>query len=479
MTAKRSVRLGAKVRALRRAHDLRQTQLAEVLGISPSYLNLIEHDRRPLPAELLLKLAQQFELDLKSFAEEGDGRLGADLMEVFGDPVLEHHGLSTAEVRELTVAAPGVARAVVQLYQLYRGARESAEGMAARLSTDAGSDTLAVSRLPSEEVSDFLSAKRNHFPGLERAANELWREVDLRPDDMYHGLSRHLRERHGVHIRYVAAAADGGAVRRFDRSRRVLVLSEGLSRSSRKFQIALQIGLLQHRDLLDRLAEEAGLSSEGSVALCRLALASYYAGAVVMPYEAVIGAARETRYDLDLLQNRFGVGFEQVCHRLTTLARTGDEGIPFHFVRCDIAGNISKRFSGTGIAIPRFGGACPRWNLYKAFLTPGEINAEVAVMPDGTKYFCIARTVTGEARGYHAPKKVQAITLGCEAGDARAMVYSDGMDLDNLDAAVPIGTTCRLCERMDCEQRAFPPLQHPLHVDENLRGISFYTPVRP
>lgn len=471
------LQLGARVRALRRREKLRQAKLAEMLGISPSYLNLIEHDKRPLSAPLLLKLVKLFDLDLASFGAEEDARLSADLMEVFGDPMFDDDELSAAEVRELIGSLPAVGKAVLRLYRRYREAADMARSMSDTLSGGAAYAGVDPSRVPTEGVGDFLQAQRNHFPALEAAAESFSRKIDLRPDDMYHAMAKYLREEHGIHIRYVRPEDDGGAVRRFDPERRDLVLSESLPRSSRKFQIAHQIALLTQSDVLDRIVEGAGLETEEAQRLCRVALANYYAGAVIMPYGRFIDSVRECRYDIELLGNRFGVSFEQVCHRLTTLQRPGNEGVPFHFVRADVAGNIYKRFSASGIQISRFGGACPRWGLHAAFLTPGIIVPQLSEMLDGRGFFCMSRTVKRGARGHHAPRAVHAVTLGCRVEHARELVYADGFELDTLSAAVPIGVTCRLCERMDCEQRAFPRLHQPLNIDENVRGISFFASV--
>jgi predicted transcriptional regulator len=210
--------------------------------------------------------------------------------------------------------------------------------------------------------------------------------------------------------------------------------------------------------------------------VARVALANYFASAVLMPYREFLEAAGSERYDIEVLGHRFRTSFEQVCHRLTTLRRPGAEGVPFHFVRIDVAGNISKRFSASGLRFARFSGACPRWNVFAAFLTPGMIRTQIAQMPDGTTYFWIARTLRKDGGGYHSPHTVFALGLGCEIRHARQLVYAEGVDLDNREAAVPVGITCRLCERMECEQRAFPPLQHALLIDENVRGASFYAP---
>ena len=195
-----------------------------------------------------------------------------------------------------------------------------------------------------------------------------------------------------------------------------------------------------------------------------------------MPYRAFLESARTFRYDIELLERRFGVSFEQVCHRLTTLRRPGEEGVPFHFIRVDIAGNISKRYSASGIRFARFSGLCPRWNVHSAFMTPGMVRTQVSRMSDGTTYLCVARTVRQSLGGFGAAHPLHAISLGCEVSHAKHLIYGDSVDVHNPNVAVPIGITCRLCERMDCEQRAFPPMHRKLGIDENLRGKSFYTP---
>jgi hypothetical protein len=472
--------LGAKVRALRRRENMTQGQLAERLGISPSYLNLIENNRRPLTAPMLIKLAQLFQLDLSTFAASDDARMISDLREAFGDPLFDAHGVTTNDLKELATGSPTVARAVLSLYQAYRGAKESAETLAEQLSGGETPPGMDASRLPSEEVTDLIQRHMNYFPELEDAADEIRQRARLDADDVYRALVRYLQNEHGVEVRLLRVGDERKAMRRYDPEQKLLNLSELLPPRSRRFQLAHQVGLIAASDVLDRvLRDEEGLSTPASRTLGRVAMANYFAAAVLMPYGPFYEAARAERYDVELLAHRFGQSFEQVCHRLSTLRRPGAEGIPFHFLRIDIAGNISKRFSGSGIRFARFNGACPRWASHAAFLTPGMIRVQISRMPDGTKYFCIARTVRNDRGGYHAPHSMQSVSIGCEARFAREMVYADGIDLENDDAVVPVGVTCRLCEHHDCEQRVHPPLQHPLKLNENLRGVSFFGPVLP
>ena len=469
-----SVRLGAKIRSLRRAQHLSQAQLAAQLAISASYLNLIEHNQRPLTAPLLLKLAALFRIDLSTFSVDDEARLLADLHEAFADPIFEEHDVTNVDLRELA-SNPQAARAVVSLYHAYRRSLEARQALAALVSDAGDFSGVDAARLPSEEVSDVIERNRNYFPELEDAAEKIAREAGLETADIYPGLVRYLSESHGVRIE-IAPGGDGReAIRRFDPHRRELFISEILPPRARNFQLAHQIGLLTLGPAFEKILSRGRLTTPDSFSLARVALANYFAGALLMPYEPFLESARSLRYDIELLGHRFRTSFEQVCHRLTTLQRPGREGVPFHFIRVDIAGNISKHFSNSGIRFARFSGLCPKWNVHSAFMTPETIRTQLSRMPDGTTYLCIARTVRKDHGGHHSAHTLFAISLGCELSHAGELVYSEGLDLGSSGAAVPIGITCRLCERMDCEQRAFPPIQQRLAIDENSRGRSFYT----
>lgn len=466
-------KLGSRVRSLRRREGLSQAQLAERLDISPSYLNLIENDRRPMPATVLLRLVQLFGIDVSSFGKQEEERLGADLFEVFSDPLFESHDIPANEVRDLANGSPSTARAILHMFRAYKSSRENLDDLAQRLA--AGDDQSgAVTSLPSEEVSDFVQDAGNYFPALEEAAEMLWRDGKLTRDELAAGLVRWLEGRLGVTVRTTRWENDRGVLRRFDRDSRVLSLSELLPTRSRKFQLAHQVCLLEHGALLDRLVESSRLTTSESRALARVALANYFAAAVMMPYLPFLTAAKEERYDVDVVGRRFRTGFEQVCHRLTTLRRPGAEGVPFHMIRLDVAGNISKRFSGSGIRFARYSGACPRWNIFSAFATPGMVRIQVSRMPSGDAFFCIARTVQKDSVGYHSLVPVHAIGLGCSIEHARDLVYSDGISLDDPKVATPVGVTCRTCDRSDCEQRALPSLRRPLQVDEHVRRLTVF-----
>lgn len=453
-----------------------QAELARRLGISASYLNLIEHNQRPLTAQLLIALAQEFQLELSDFAADDDQRLTAHLLEAFSDPVFEQHPLNSADVRELAGSSPSVARAVLALYEQFQAARESLAELAEESYAQQENATTSPMRtdvLPSEEVNDFIQRHMNYFDELEVLAEQLWAEARLRRGGRFAGMAEWL-ERQGIGVQLTSG--EDRIVRRYDRDLRRIGLSEALPPSSRNFQLATQIALISHHEQLEELTDpDPGLTSESSRTLARLVLAHYFAGAVLMPYESFWRSAVSQRYDVELLANRYGTSFEQVFHRLTTLRRPEAEGVPFHMLRVDIAGNISKRFSASGIRFARFSGACPRWNVFRSFQTPGMIRVQLSIMPDGAKYFCLARTVAHGRGGYSAPRATLAVGLGCPLDYASELVYADGIDLTDEDGMLQVGVTCRLCDRRDCEQRVLPSLRQPLLVREDIRGVSMYT----
>ncbi|HXP30309.1 MAG TPA: short-chain fatty acyl-CoA regulator family protein [Stellaceae bacterium] len=462
--------LGQKIRRLRTERKLSQQEMATRLGISPSYLNLIEHDERPVTVTLLLKLGKVFGVDLQELSDDDERRLAAALSEVFADSGLAAAELDAAEVRRLVAAAPKATRAIIGLYRAWRTAREDAQAL--QLDLPGGRKRRVV--LPNEEARDFFEARANHFPDIETAAEALSRPGDGSVEDTGRALAERLAQKHGIALDIAPLERMNGALRRFEPQTRTLALSEVLPRSSRHFHLAYQLGLMEAREAIDGTIRAAKLASPESETLCRVGLANYFAGAVLMPYSPFLAAAQGARYDIELLMHRFGVSFEQAAHRLSTLQRPGEAGIPFFFARADIAGNVIKRFSAAGFHFSRFGGSCARFILHEVFATPGLIRTQIARLPDGATFFALARTVEKTGGGFHAPVSHHAVGMGCDIARAPELVYADGLDLKAGNGATEIGIGCRLCERADCRQRAFPPLQHRLVVDEMVKGVSTY-----
>lgn len=447
---------GARLRRLREERRMTQADLARVLGISPSYLNQMEHDSRPLTVPVLLRLTEAFGVDPGFFSERDSSRMVADLREALAAEVAEAR-VSASDLAELATRMPAVASVLLDL-----GRRSQL--LAERL-TDAAEGRGGLTeapRSPHEEIREFFYRRQNYLHGTDLAAEELAREIGIRPGDVIRALTRRLTDRHGVRI-----ATDCDRLHHYDPAARTLHLSNRLRPGQQAFRMATQLALLEYADELDRLAAEDFPAGSEARPLARIGIANYFAAALILPYGAFHTAAEEFRYDIERLTDHFGIGYETVCHRLSTLQRPRLRGVPFSFVRVDRAGNMSKRQSATGFHFSRAGGTCPLWNVYEAFSAPGRIHVQIAAMPDGQRYLWTARAVTRHRGGWGEPGKTFAIGLGCEIRHASRLVYADGLDLDNTAAATPIGMGCRLCERLDCPQRAVPPLGRVLAVDEN------------
>lgn len=460
---------GARLRRLREERRLSQAELARALAISPSYLNQMEHDSRPLTVPVLLRLTETFGVDPGFFSERDTSRVLADLRESLADEIAAGR-VSPSDLSELASRLPAVADVLLGLgrrcQDLTERLAEAAEGR--------GAVDPASPRPPHEENREFFHRRQNYLHGIDTAAEELALAIGVRPGATLRVLADRLAGRHGVRT---ATTAGTDHLHHYDPDGRVLHLSNRLRPGQRAFRMATQLAFLEHGDELSRLASEDYEETSTTWALTRIGIASHFAAALILPYREFHAAAEELRYDIERLSDRFGFGYETVCHRLSTLQRPRLRGVPFSFVRVDRAGNMSKRQSASGFPFSRAGGTCPLWNVYEAFTAPGRVHVQIAAMPDGGRYLWTARTVTRHRGGWGEPGKTFAIGLGCEIRHASRLVYSDGLDLGHSAAATPIGMGCRVCERLDCPQRAVPPLGRALAVDENAGTFVPY-PVR-
>jgi XRE family transcriptional regulator, fatty acid utilization regulator len=464
----KKVFVGVKLKRIREERGLTQAAFAETVGLSASYLNQLEKNQRPLTVPVLLRINAAFNADLQLLSDGDEARLIADLKEVFSDPA-NGETVSLAEIREIASSMPAAGRAVLALHRRLRHATERADAMAHELGLGTAGLT-AHTPMPFEQVRDFFYRHHNHFAELDKAAEQLFEDAGLTEGEVAEGLVRWLDQRHGIRVSVIRQERDTTkhqANRVYNPRERVLRLSARLDSGQRAFQMATQLAFLEMEEPLTRLSAEAAAGSRATQALARIGLANYFAGALLMPYSAFLAAAEAVRYDIDLLAQRFGVGFETVSHRLSSLQRPGASGVPFFFIRVDRAGNISKRQSATDFHFSRVGGACPLWNVYEAFAQPCRTLTQVAQMPDGRTYLWIARMVQHAAGGFGEPNKAFAIGLGCDIRYASRLVYSKGLDLDSPDAATPIGAGCKVCDRQACPQRAFPMIGRTLTVDEN------------
>lgn len=458
----RAAFMGPRLRRLRREMGLTQAVMAEDLGVSPSYIALMERNQRPMTAEMLLKLAQVYQLDVASLAGERGEEFAARLDGVLRDPLFTDLELSPMDVEDVSRSYPAVAEAVIRLYTAYRDGQLALADQGG----EEGPDHQKSAPDPVAEARRFLSARRNSFPSLDDHAERIAAEIG--GADSFAG---YFKEKHKLGVRRLPPDIMMGAVRRLDRHRGEIVLDETLDRASQNFQLALQIAYLDMRETIDDALAEGGFTSENSERLGRRALANYAAGALMMPYRAFVKAAESRKYDIEALSRQFGASFEQAAHRLTTLQKAGQEGVPFFFIRVDAAGNVSKRLDGAGFPFARHGGSCPLWSLHQAFTRPREIITEWVELPDGEKFFTIVRTVTAGGGAWGAPRIERAVALGCAAKHAHRLIYTQGQDLKSVKPT-PIGVACRLCHRIECAARAEPPIGRQVLPDDYRRTIA-------
>ncbi len=439
--------------------------MAGELGISASYLNHLERNQRPMTAPVLLRLAEAFDIDVKTFAADGGDSAGADqLGEIFSDPILSDLAVSRFELAELADNAPAAADAIVRLYTAIRELqRQPAD--------ETGADP-RVLITPETWVRDYIQAQRNHFPELEEGAETLGGALGD-PLSVAEALRRRLKEAWGVESRVVDPEMLDDVSQHYDSQRRTFMLSALLRPENRTFGLAYQLALLEFAPVIDRLVDTARPPESGSRRLLHMSFANYAAGAIMMPYGKFLRAAEEHRYALDRLCGQFGANVEQVAHRITTLGRSGARGVPFFMLRVDPAGNISKRYAGESFPFSHFGGTCPRWHLHAAFQTPGQTIRQLIETPDGQRFFTISRTIERPIRPDLRDDALLAIGLGCDVRYAPRIAYADGLDLVNTPAT-PIGPACAICPRIGCAYRATPPAGRTLAVEENRKTISPY-----
>lgn len=461
--------IGRKIRDLREANRLTQSGFAARLGISTSYLNQIENNQRSVSAAVLLGLAETFRVDISDLSSGESDRLLSALSEALSDPVFEGHSPSLQELKLVTQNAPGFAHALIAAHQAYRRNSEQLASLDDRL----GGANAFAEPTPYEEVRDFFHFVDNYIHELDPAAEQLAQALGIPERDAAAALPEHLEGRHGVKV----LRADPGEeiIRRFDPDANALYLNAYAPPATRTFQTAFQLAALEAAAEIATVVRRADFRTPEAAEICRIGLQNYFAGALVLPYQAFLAAAKDLRHDLELLAARFGASVEQVAHRLSTLQRPGAKGVPVFFARFDRAGNITKRHSAAKLQFARYGAACPLWNVHQAFEAPGRIIRQLAETPDGVRYLCVATELTKGGGGFNAPQRRYAIALGCEVSYAADFVYADGLDLANKAAFDPIGISCRICERAACAQRAMPPLKSRLKVDHDRRAVLPYS----
>lgn len=466
---------GHTLRQIRADAGLTQVEFAKKLGLSTPYVNQIENNNRPVTASVLLGINRIFGIDLAAFEDNDLDRMTQDLQEIFTDTRFHGTAINKQELHELVTRAPQAAKAIMDMYGTMRAYQEKDAGVDDLLQMNGpGEGSVGISKSAYEEVRDYFHYLDNYVDSLDRAAESLAASINQSADTpKLTALTGWLSERFQITVDQ--HSSDDSALIRHDEFNRQISLHRASPDSAKAFLLGTVIAELQAGDLLTEEVTAAGFRTQSADSIARLALRNYFAGALQLPYEAFLEAANETRHDIQRLSHQLDASVEQICHRLSTLQRTGAKGIPFYFVKIDRAGNVVKRHSATRFQFARFGGSCPRWNVHQAFeQTTDKFSSQIAQMPDGVKYLCVATSVTKPTYDFKTRERRYALGFGCEAQYADAIVYADGLALDDRFTPEPIGVNCRICPRDNCDQRAFPAINKAPFIDSRERGIVPY-----
>lgn len=509
--------IGLRIRNQRKSLGISQTGLAKIIGISPSYLNLIEANKRDVGGTLLHKIATALTIDLEQLSGDSEQRLIQSLEEALTEPVFAASGLQPAEARELVAQHPKAAHAITLVHQAYGESLASLDVYAQRLRADplfsdllhqvlnhvsavrssseivhdesdldesdrnrflstifreAGAisdvaetlishfeQTASTRRIPApaREVDEFVINNQNYFPALEEAAKGLRAELDLVGQFSENSIEQLLDEKFRVVVvrggKSPNAEAGFSHQYQFDPISKTMWFQGSTTAATRKFQLARLFAELASPDILNAHIDSAKLSSAASRRLGYRAVSSYLAGAIVFPYSRILEEAEENAYDIDYLSQTFTAGFEQVAHRLVTLRREGEEGIPFAFLRSDPAGRLTKHFPLPGLMLPNAGHACPLWAVYSSFRSPGQVVRQIAQFANRSRYLFIAKTVSKRLSTFRDQVFYSSVMLATDIYHADRTVYGRGLNLQDQSLDVPVGPACRLCVRRGCAHR--------------------------
>ena len=474
---------GPRIRRIRVAKELTQTAMASELGISPSYLNLIERNQRPLTVQLLLKLSSTFHIEPEELQGTASSSAIPALREMFSDPLLSGELPGEQEMIELSEAAPNAAAAAIKLYRAYREQAERLSDLSELLAREGHAPAMSAARLPIDEVRDVFAARPNFFSKIEEEAESFAGLLDSR-NNLRAALETWLKREQGISVRTLPVSAMPDWRRRFDRHSQRLFISERLSPFDQLREIAMEAAMIRMDVAITSEIEALQLQTAEAKRLARFELGRYAAHALMMPYQAFQAESSRARYDIDVLKSRFGVSFEQAANRLSMLSRPGASGVPFFMLEVDNAGNRFRRAGAQGFPQQRFGGGCPKLSVHAAFTQPGQIIVEAVEMPDGAEFLTISRTLEGPQGAFSERPRRTAILIGCDIGFRDEIVYgaalpgvapgTAGKSGRDTVPAIAVGPACRLCERSGCLVRAEPPVTRPLGLDEMVTGLSAF-----
>ena len=440
--------IGPKLREMRQSRKLTQAEMAKALGVSASYINLIERNQRSASLRFLIALSDTYGINWRQLTQIDSSLAISDLREITADPAFGNVRPDIEELRTAIDNSPNLVKGIFNLFRQYRdyGERLAADNEALASVRDSNNQRINPSAITSEQlIYDFFREHNNYFEKIEKCAEKTHKNANIDRDEPFGSLKSYLKETLNITVRTVPTEILGPSLRHFDRKKGLIQLSTALDYTNKVFHLAHSIAMIEHFDAFTEIIHASNITDEHSVAKCRVELANYFSAALMMPYKEFYQTALDKKYDIDNLASYFAVSYEQICQRLTTLQKPGQRAIPFFFLRLDKGGNISKRFNATPIQLAQYGGACPRLDIHYCFRVPSRILTQIVEMPDNSKYLTINRTVDRPAVNYSGEDKRLAVSLGCPIEHAPFTVYGQGVDLKSQQFVTEVGTNCRLC----------------------------------
>ncbi|MBC6439235.1 MAG: DUF2083 domain-containing protein [Rhodospirillales bacterium] len=444
---------------------LTQAALAREVGISASYLNLIEWNKRQIAGPLLRRTAEALDLSLDELDGAAERRLLESLTEIAHLPPVENLGPEVPRTGELIGRFPGWARGIATLARSERDARSRAQVLSDRLSNDPFLEEvvhrmlsrISAIRSSSEILTEFPDApteRRDRFVSIIHEESQVLSDVGealaaylhktddpdriLTPLDEAEAFFEN-RQNHVVALEKAVTDLDAG-------------VPDGFEGSRWQHVSALVDDCLDRTitDLIDAAPEIETAAARGRAAQT---LRDYAASAVLMPMEPFIDRALGCGFDVDVLADAFSVDVERVCHRLTSLPP--DRDLPrFGYYQANAAGTLIEMYGLEDLAVPRYASACPLWVLYRAQQSPEAFIRQRVLFPSGAHFVFVARARNAGPSGFGKPRHYLTDMIAMTEEDASQTVYGP-------DSAVPVeevGPSCRLCPRHACPHRVEDPL---------------------
>lgn len=310
---------GPRIRRLRLKMSLSQTAMAAGLGISPSYLNLIERNQRPVTAQLLIKLAEVHDIDPREVKGEADGLSIANLREVFCDPLLSEEMPSDEELSELTQAAPNVVSGVQKLYASWSDAQNQLSKLTNYLAADDRRDVSADHMLPRDAAEHFFTQKAWYFEGLERLAEEISSQLGLKSprSEVLAQIARdELKNQFELRVQYLPSKVMLGNRRRLDRHTGRVFIDSALPPELQNIEIIcawLQLSQLSH---IQHQVDATGLAGRDVRSLLAKEFQTYLALAILCPMELLEDLSARDQLQIVELANRQNISCSDAALRL-------------------------------------------------------------------------------------------------------------------------------------------------------------------